>query len=472
MKNMIVTATEIQAFPLTQFIPIAISVLAIVAFAIYVYLNMRHQEKASRVAREVQRITNSIGAGIVEYIPYDDGFIIYGSRGFYAMLGYTKEEIRGKYKNHFFEMILPEYRSLAGNLEIEGKEKYIKQEICIQTKDGLKWFLLTGNLVTRKNGVVSVSAVLVDITKDREINERLRMEQERYRLATELSDDVIFNYRIDDDVVFFSENFENSFWGSRCIENFSSNMEAWKELVYEADLPLLEKLRAENGSIGDEIDIQLRLRSKKGKYIWCHIVAGTIRDTGGNGKEMVGKIINIDQHMQELSILEKKSMRDSMTGAYNKISTSQMVESYISRYLNIPGVFMLLDVDKFKEINDTYGHLMGDNVLIYVVDQIMSVFRTDDIVGRIGGDEFVVFAGNIRNHDDMIGQARKLQDALRIPAQFDDILIPISVSIGVALYPEHGSTYGELAHCADKALYQVKGTTRDSFAIYGDNPSI
>ena len=132
-------------------------------------------------------------------------------------------------------------------------------------------------------------------------------------------------------------------------------------------------------------------------------------------------------------------------------------------------MLLLVDIDHFKDINDTYGHLMGDNVIIEVVKQMTRAFRANDIIGRIGGDEFVLFVCDVKDPQIQFKQARKLHEVLRTPLTVDGQTINKSASVGIALFPDHAMDYEKLLECADKALYKVKGSGRDSFIIYGND---
>jgi diguanylate cyclase (GGDEF)-like protein len=194
-----------------------------------------------------------------------------------------------------------------------------------------------------------------------------------------------------------------------------------------------------------------------------------VRDQDGYVKEAIGKIINIDLHKKELARLETKAMRDPLTGALNKEYTKIFIERYMEENPDKNGMMFVIDIDKFKEVNDTYGHLVGDNIIIEVVRAITKSFRSSDIVGRIGGDEFVVFACNVQKKEDQIKQAQKLHGVLRQPVEVNGKIIKKSASIGVAMFPDHGSSYEKLVECADKALYAVKGSGRDAFIMYDES---
>ena len=126
---------------------------------------------------------------------------------------------------------------------------------------------------------------------------------------------------------------------------------------------------------------------------------------------------------------------------------------------------MMIDADHFKNVNDTFGHIAGDRVLATIGRLIQNIFRGRDVAGRIGGDEFVVFLRDIKSRDIAINLAERLQNEV-LHAFSGDLERCVSLSIGIAIYPEHGLKFEELYAAADKALYYVKEHGRASHHIY------
>ena len=131
------------------------------------------------------------------------------------------------------------------------------------------------------------------------------------------------------------------------------------------------------------------------------------------------------------------------------------------------GAFMMIDVDFFKVINDSLGHLVGDRVLTAAADAMKAVLRETDVLGRHGGDEFVIFCRGLSDRDQAMRKASQLQKA------WEEITPEgsnkhITGSIGVALAPSHGTTFTELYNNADAALYKAKAAGRDCCVIYSD----
>lgn len=457
--------------PKPVIVTISLSVFLVIGLAVFVYYMWRNQERSAEVAREVQNITNEIGAGVVEFIAQGDGFITYASKGFYNFAGYDYDEMKGLFGNSFYKMLEEPFNEQFKANKIKPGQQ-IKTELQIRTREGVKWILLSGNALLKKK-VCMVSAVVLDITNDKILSEKVALQKERYRLVTELSNDVIFDYDIAEDIMNMSENYTTFYSGNTMIKDFLAEGHTNDPFICPEDTERFAELFRILVSMGEKVDEQLRIQNINGNYVWCRLIAMPVKDQYGMVKEVIGKIINIDLHKKELARLETKAMRDPLTGALNKEYTKIFIERYMDENPDKNGMLFVVDIDKFKEVNDTYGHIAGDTVIIEVIKAITKSFRSSDIVGRIGGDEFVVFACNVQKKEDQIKQAKKLQDVLRQPVEFNGKVIHKSASIGIAMFPDHGTTYQELVECADKALYAVKGSGRDAFIMYdGSNERV
>ena len=126
---------------------------------------------------------------------------------------------------------------------------------------------------------------------------------------------------------------------------------------------------------------------------------------------------------------------------------------------------LFIDVDDFKRVNDTLGHMFGDDVLCFVAKQLLGVFRYTDVIARYGGDEFVVFAPSIQRSV-LEDRLKRLCSAFQHPYRNDTMEYKVSGSIGVALYPRDGMDYETLLDHADCALYEAKSRGKDQYAVY------
>lgn len=174
----------------------------------------------------------------------------------------------------------------------------------------------------------------------------------------------------------------------------------------------------------------------------------------------------INAHRQQE--LLHSAQRDALTGTYNKKSTEEKVNEWLSDDELCSGcqALMMLDIDKFKEINDIYGHVIGDMTLEKVGGVLQKQFREGDIIGRIGGDEFVVLMKNISEPKDAGAKAEEICKCFRSIVLESEPSLHLTCSIGLSYSPEHGKTYLELYQCADKALYRTKQKGRDGYTCY------
>ena len=160
-----------------------------------------------------------------------------------------------------------------------------------------------------------------------------------------------------------------------------------------------------------------------------------------------------------------ESETDKLTSVYNKIGFENAVRQ---RLAAMPdggvGAFYIMDMDHFKEANDTYGHQCGDEILQKFAATLKEVFRQSDCIGRFGGDEFVVFIAGELTRDAVENKARRTLEMVR-KITVDNTDIKITASIGVAMYPEHGANYDYLFSAADRALYYVKSEGRDGYSV-------
>lgn len=179
--------------------------------------------------------------------------------------------------------------------------------------------------------------------------------------------------------------------------------------------------------------------------------------------------INRAIHFKESRELQDKAETDLLTGLLNKIAT----EKHIEEYLEGPGkdkeaLMFVLDIDNFKKINDTMGHAFGDEVLSTLGKRIKGEFRISDIVGRIGGDEFIVFLKDIKDDETRKREAARVSNFFKVFQAGEYVKYSATASIGAAVYPDDGTNFEELYKAADKAVYKAKRRGKNQLAFFKD----
>lgn len=181
---------------------------------------------------------------------------------------------------------------------------------------------------------------------------------------------------------------------------------------------------------------------------------------------LLHRINNIMVNLDRIRGLQRQAEIEPMTGLLNKITTAREIGIVASRGR---GIFMMLDLDSFKLVNDLYGHEKGDRFLIWFADLLRNITRSSDIVGRVGGDEFVVFCQNVRD-EKMVAERTKFMNRkiLSYAKELlgEDMNIPLGVSVGAAICPDEGTEYSTLFKKADQALYLIKQSGKHDYAFY------
>lgn len=213
-------------------------------------------------------------------------------------------------------------------------------------------------------------------------------------------------------------------------------------------------------------------RSDGVNYAWVKVSVRIYRSFDTGTVRIVSHVKNIQQEKEKELAIISKAQRDPLTNLYNKAVMKELIDNLlISEGGKGMHAFYLIDIDNFKLINDQFGHSFGDTVISKVADKLGQFFRTSDIIGRVGGDEFLVFVKNV------VDTTVVSQKAEEICKSFHDLLRNItgkdetSLSIGICVLPEDGSSFDEIFEKADAALYLSKNRGKNTFAFYDKNSS-
>ncbi|MBQ3513044.1 MAG: sensor domain-containing diguanylate cyclase [Lachnospiraceae bacterium] len=215
------------------------------------------------------------------------------------------------------------------------------------------------------------------------------------------------------------------------------------------------------------IETEFRVRLKRGTYRWISAVTILLYDEERRNYYVL--ILLKDINKKKMVELESTILarRDAMTRLYNKTYTEHVVKEEIEKLEeNANAALIILDIDNFKNINDTYGHMIGDHVIIEFASRLLACTRETDIVGRIGGDEFLVFIPNFGNRERLLQKITKMQENLRYEYSEENTELQVHCSMGIAVYRNEMNDYLKMFQCADKALYISKKTGKDAFHIY------
>lgn len=250
----------------------------------------------------------------------------------------------------------------------------------------------------------------------------------------------------------------------RTREEINSMQNDFRDIIYKMDIPKLRRKAEVAESSGKVQECEVRIYDGTGKVRWYSIKIRFLKNQNDNSYYLVsGWDINEKKRVEEYVTVQKsrqdemaKRLRlDALTGVLNKSVAREVIEEVLKNESLGEHAFLLIDIDDFKNINDTFGHLFGDSVLVNVAEKISALFRSSDVVGRIGGDEFIVFMKNA-GQKQAREKAQSICEAVRQKYNGMEEQVEITCSVGVSLYQMGKGDYNTLFSQADIAMYKAK----------------
>ena len=259
--------------------------------------------------------------------------------------------------------------------------------------------------------------------------------------------------------------------GGRMLKTFSPNPEDVIGRHYLDVIKLegaeMQKMRSALQAVKPYSDILSVFRDPKGKRYYISLSATPRFNTDGDVIGYLGVGTNVTKRIEAQSRLRHMAEHDMLTGLSNRYAFQNRIDKNVGESEDDNNVALLaIDIDRFKTINDTYGHQVGDALLNLVAKRIKKTIRGNDWAARLGGDEFVVVSRNIPNPVDACLMAARLVTALSRPYQIGEIELNCTASVGVACAPLHAGSSQSLMKCADLALYQAKGDGRSCYRLF------
>ena len=301
-----------------------------------------------------------------------------------------------------------------------------------------------------------------------------KFNKEVYDLLNDAERLLYFTWHMHTDVLEFNESTADYAYDlPDRIEDASTNL--WGgDILHPDDTNLLEsffdKLFWSSPQTPDEKKrtvSKLRIRTRDNEFLWVEFRL-LIYYKDYFPHTAYGCICDINEQQLRQLKLQREIEYDDLTGFLNKAACKKHIERAIRRMEDSAyPALLIVDADGFKAINDTFGHLFGDGVLKDMAAAINKHFHDTSIIGRIGGDEFLVFYRETKGDLEPLKTAASgLIDELNRTYQNKEDRLPFSVSVGIALYPDHGETYTDLFKHADRALYESKSRGKNRFHIY------
>lgn len=306
-----------------------------------------------------------------------------------------------------------------------------------------------------------------------ELNKEYRESELRYKFAMEATNDIVFELSLQTGLFSIDHAKFERMYGKKLEDDRQKTVvdtilsciyfEDKENFIQQFSLNDLSQWRKTKMK---SISLEHRIlnRHKEAGYSWIQITMIPIRDSRGRVTKLIGNVKDIDDQKRWEAEMQVRSQRDSLTGLWNRAYTEFMINDQLMKDRN--GVLMMIDLDDFKSINDNFGHLLGDQVLMDAAQKLKSCFRADDLVGRVGGDEFVVFMRGECPRALVEQKAKILLYRLRRHLEKNALRFDVTATIGIAVAPADGEDFHTLVEHADGALYTMKKQGKNGYHFY------
>ena len=395
---------------------------------------------------------------------------VYINEGLYRMLSYSHKEL-DKMLTNIRRNIIPDDLAVfeTGLDDILSDNGAVDFEFRTVTGDGnIRWLHVRANLYGKIDGYPLIAGIILDCTERKRIEEELALQTERLNILSESVKEHFVDLNLRTDVL--NIKLDNSIFnkGEVIIKNFVEKKELLSIHPDDRDIICSVIESASKKNLSDSFDFRSTYFEKDNEYHWYRATISSVRGVDGYVSRIVGRIANIDEAKQRELELQRRADKDALTGLYNKGTAKALVAEAIleNAKANTLSAMIMIDLDHFKDVNDTFGHAAGDKLLEDVGKVLNDSFKGRDIVGRMGGDEFLVFMTDIKSPDDAMNISGRLNKMLTKRIQKSDGEVTVTASIGIAVCDSSVTEYEVLFERADSALYHTKENGRNGKTMY------
>ena len=436
------------------------------------------KKELKRTREELDILLTSMPGGVMTY-DADTGKILYVNEGLLSIFGCSEDIFRKHFMDSFSLFVAKEDRPRVRELIDTQIQFFDHVELTYRatglSDDDIVWISHKATLRIDDEGRKLFFCILSDITDQKAIqnqlqtiNEQLYIETERFKLIEEAIDNTEYDYDVDGDNLSVSRKDSGGIRHWKNIDNAMKGGQAFKA-IHPDDMDVVKSVFDSAVKNAGKGVVEYRMALKGEAYLWYRLNYASFEGKNDRIIRIVGSAKDITDEKLEQERLRSEAERDGMTGLLNKTAMQLYSAAHLSKSdFNDCHALFMIDTDNFKSVNDTLGHGTGDDTIKFVAENIRNVFRDTDLVGRMGGDEFMVLMSHT-TLDIARDRARRLNDRIRSDVESGGESVHISCSIGIAFFAKDGEDYDSLFRAADSALYEAKESGKDCYRIYGES---
>jgi diguanylate cyclase (GGDEF)-like protein/PAS domain S-box-containing protein len=313
-----------------------------------------------------------------------------------------------------------------------------------------------------------ITIAVRDITLRRQSEKALRDSQERYALAARGANDGLWDWNLRSSEVYYSSRWKAML--GYADDGIGSTPDDWLSRVHPDDIDILQaKISAHIGGASEHFESEHRLRHKDGGYRWFLCRGSALHDESDAVYRIAGSLSDITDRKHIEERLHHDAFHDALTGLPNRALLVDRLSHALHRVTRRGDhlfAVLFLDLDRFKLINDSLGHALGDQLLIAIARRLHECVRPEDTVSRLGGDEFVVLLDDVQDLEEATAIADRIHESLKDPVRLGEHEVVTSASIGIAASSRKYERPEQILRDADLAMYRAKTRGKSRHEVF------
>lgn len=417
------------------------------------------------VVNELADVKYALDQSTILAITDHKGIILRANEQFCRISKYERSELIGK-----------DHRILNSGYHPKGffKEMWScirsgqvwRGEIRNRAKDDSYYWVDT-TIVPFKNQageIYQYLSIRSDITARKQMEDELKRSEEKYRIIAENTSDIISIINLDGEFLYLSPSHKRV-WEHTVPDEEINNLFEW---IVEDDRDIFAYAIQHAFSTRKEYMVECRINTQRNDVIWTESKINPIMDEEGNVTKLLLITRDVTDRKQSEETIHHLAYHDALTDLPNRRMYVQQLSKEMMQAKRFQSslAVLFLDLDRFKDVNDSFGHDVGDMLLIEASKRLQACLKPGDVVARLGGDEFTIMQNQLLDRNEATALAEQIMYQLQRPFELDGHVFNVSCSIGIALYPQDGDNPEDLLKRADTALYTVKSRGKNGYDFF------
>jgi len=392
--------------------------------------------------------------------------ILKTNRAFLAMSGLTEDAVGRKLAREVSSRDLPGLGEWVEEAVCDGGRA--AREYHALRPDGSSCVFEVSSTVVRHGSAEILSVMIRDVSERARAAHALKESEERYALAAEGANDGLWDWDLVGNTIHFSPRWAGMIGYEP--KEIGTSPEEWFGRIHPDDRALVEaEVRAHFDGVKDHFLSEHRMRHRSGEYRWMLARGLAVRSPQGSPTRMAGSQSDISERKLAEERLLHDAVHDSLTGLPNRALFMDRLERALEgthRGIDAGFAVLFLDLDRFKLVNDSLGHVQGDYLLMEIARRLTECVRRADTVSRLGGDEFAILALDVRRVSDLATIIDRIRRAVTKPITLDGQEVVVTASVGIAPYRSGYKRAEEILRDADIAMFRAKSLGRDRHEVF------